>query len=432
MTPLQFYNETLGKSYEMDGAPANDPIQCADYFKKACATVCGTHWATGGDGYVDWWWYNRNNQHPEFFDFITDWKQFKNGDFVVWPHKKRNASSPFPSSHIGMYWEKSTGTKYLVGQNQPYKYITEKAEPDSVWAAALGALRFKGWTESDIKLPYGKTVHTWNNINITAVRGPKTSGYDLHMITANGEKAVQKIGDFDSDKLTILAGVNANYFQMSDGRHLGCEGDGTVQGYQQIVPLQKGWLAFFQKDGTTACWDSTAYYYDQKDVDFVCTPYAVRLFHGQTTYYRSTNCGDKDDIKNTQTAALKFKNGDWAVAIFSDCYPRNVYEWAIRFEGIQDVILMDSGGSTQMFECTSGTRKIVKETGRLVSSALVIAKKNDGSAAPDIIPSPQPEADEQPENAPEIDLESIKAENEKLKNVIAQIKELISSVETKL
>ena len=106
ITPQEFYTETLGKSYDMDGVPVRDPIQCADFFKVACRYVLGYHWATGGDGYVDNWWYNRNAQHPELFNFITDWRQLKNGDFVVWPHASRSSTTPFPLSHIGMYWEK--------------------------------------------------------------------------------------------------------------------------------------------------------------------------------------------------------------------------------------------------------------------------------------------------------------------------------------
>lgn len=35
-TPTIFYNATIGKSYDVDGVPRNDPIQCVDYFKYAC------------------------------------------------------------------------------------------------------------------------------------------------------------------------------------------------------------------------------------------------------------------------------------------------------------------------------------------------------------------------------------------------------------
>ena len=422
MNATQFYKSTVNKSYEMDGVPAADPIQCADYFKLACLRNVGFHWATGGDGFVDYWWYNREKQYPQFFRFITDYRQFKNGDFVIWPHKNRNSSTPFPLSHIAMYWEKSDGKKYMVGQNQPKKFITEKVEPDSVWAAALGAIRFRLWDEDREDLPYGKKTFSWYGIDVTTVRGPKNKGYDLHLLSGNHEYDVKEIDAFDSEKLEILAGVNANYFQMSNGRHLGCEGDGLVQGYQQIVPKQTGWTAFYQQNGETKYCDSSQYFYDQKDVDFVCTPYAVRLFHGDVCFKRSTQCGDKDSVKNTQTAALKFENGDWATAIFSARYPRDVVAFALRFKGIQDVILMDSGGSTQMFECTSGTRKIVKKTTRKVSTALVIARPAGTVDIPAVM---QPDTTPDTDSTPIIDElqkenELLSAENAKLKNTISE------------
>lgn len=157
----------------------------------------------------------------------------------------------------------------------------------------------------------------------------------------------------------------------------------------------------------------------------MCTPYAVRLLHGETVFLRSTNCDDKDDLKTTQTAALRFKNQDWAVAIFSECCPRDVYAWAVTLDGIQDVILMDSGGSTQMFECTSGTRKIVKSTGRKIANALVLARPIDAQATADS-PVDSPASDpETPAEQPEIDV--LKAENETLK---ARLNELLSAIET--
>ncbi|MBR3000183.1 MAG: hypothetical protein IKF39_04225 [Oscillospiraceae bacterium] len=396
ITPEKFYDGTIGRAYDLDGVPVRDPYQCADYFKEACRQVLGQHWATGGDGYVDNWWYNRNQQHPESFTFITDWRQLQPGDFVIWAHSSRQPSSPFPSSHIGMYWEKN-GKKYMVGQNQPFKYVSEKIVTDSVWSQMLGALRFKAWDITRITLECGKTTGSYNGISWTAVRAAKSRGYDLHVISAPGAYAVQDIDAFDSEKLQIAAGVNCNYFELNTGRHLGNEGDGYLRGYQQIVPLQSGWLAFFQRHGVTACWDTTAYYYDQKEVDFVCTPYAVRLFHGSIVFKRSTNCGDKDDVKNTQTAALRFSNGDWCLAIFSECCPRDVCNWALQYDGVEDLILMDSGGSTQMFECTSGERKIVRKTGRKVANALVLGRK----ITPGVTPESTPENPSQPTETPE-------------------------------
>ena len=43
ITAEEFYKNTIGKSYDMDGVPVADPIQCADYFKVACMKVLGYH-----------------------------------------------------------------------------------------------------------------------------------------------------------------------------------------------------------------------------------------------------------------------------------------------------------------------------------------------------------------------------------------------------
>ena len=160
MNQDDFYSETLGKSFEMDGVPAKDPIQCADYFKKACVVNLGYSWETGGDGYVDNWWYNKD-AHASEFDFITDPDDLKNGDFVIWRNAKRG-DTPFNLSHVAMYHNGN-----MIGQNQPTKYVTEKIVDKSVWQRMLGAFRFKCWAG-------GTTVET------------PTKGNDLEQINAMG------------------------------------------------------------------------------------------------------------------------------------------------------------------------------------------------------------------------------------------------------
>lgn len=136
-----FYNETIGKKFDLDGVPAEQPYQCADYFKQACHVTLGYHWACGGDGYVDNWWYNRTDSMKKDFEFVRDWHELKNGDFVIWANASRG-STPFNLSHIAMYHN-----GYMVGQNQPHPYVNRVYEPESVWSQMLGAFRFKKWQE---------------------------------------------------------------------------------------------------------------------------------------------------------------------------------------------------------------------------------------------------------------------------------------------
>lgn len=366
-TAQDFYNTYNGKVIDYDGAYGE---QCVDAFKVFCewagipVKATPNNWA---DGY---WYYKDQLGYAAYFDYITD-NNLRTGDWVIWA----KGSNSHKSSHIAMYYVKD-GIVYEFGENQGGN--GGFCLKETVFSDALGALRWKGFNTT-MNLEYGYTKHVFNtahgNVIVSAVRGDLSKGYDLHMITADGANKLQNIDAFDSDKLLILGGVNGNYFQMSDGRHLGVEGDGTVLGYSQ-EPKQPQWLAIYQKDGKLGDpITANDYWYRQDEIDFVCSPYSTRVINGIQAIKYSEACNDKDDLLNEQTAAIKFSNGDWAIAIFEKCYPRDVQAWALQFNGCDFVMLMDSGGSTQMFECTSGTRQIVRNTGRKISDTLVIGKK---------------------------------------------------------
>lgn len=233
-----------------------------------------------------------------------------------------------------------------------------------------------GYHEMSFKTDHGE-------VKVNIVRGNHNEGWDMHMITADGSHKLKGICEFDTDKLDILSCVNGNYFQMSNGRHLGVEGDGVVLGYSQ-EPKQAKWLALYQRYAKLGIVQADDYWYSQNDIDFVCSPYCTRIFAGVQVAKYSTACDYKDDILNEQTAIFKFFNGDWAEAIFSKCYPRDVEAFVSQFGNIECLALMDSGGSTQMVECTSGIKRIVRNTGRKISDVMVLgrlkssANKDDG------------------------------------------------------
>lgn len=171
MTPADFYNKTIGNLYEMDGVPVGDPYQCADYFKKACVDLLGYNWPAGGDGYVDNWWYNRG-EHADVLDFISP-GHFQNGDFVIWPNASRG-ETPFPLSHIGMYYDGD-----LVGMNQNgHKEVTRISCSPEQWDMALGAFRFKNWSEINQGKMRGCDVSQHNDISIDL------TGFDFVIIRA--------------------------------------------------------------------------------------------------------------------------------------------------------------------------------------------------------------------------------------------------------
>ena len=144
MTVDEFVSETLGQWYDMDGVPAGNPYQCADYFKLACQKLLGYHFPCGGDGYVDNWWNEETRKaHSKEFKYVTDWRKLKDGDFVIWGNARRYPETINPLSHIAMYYKGN-----MVGTNQfGHKEVTSVPVDNSVWENMIGAYRFRSWDE---------------------------------------------------------------------------------------------------------------------------------------------------------------------------------------------------------------------------------------------------------------------------------------------
>ena len=258
----------------------------------------------------------------------------------------------------------------------------------TVFTDAMGALRWKGF---GMELAKGYSVHTFKGINVNVIRASADKGFSLHLISAGGLTALKDLMQFDSEKLAIVGCVNSNYFEMSNGMHLGCEGDGWVDGYSQ-EPKTAGIISYYiTKDGQIGAHDQSEYWLRQDQVQMVCAPYAVKYHDGKAVDMRSTAFGSKELVKNTQTIAFKLQ-GDWCLAIFSECYPSDAVAFVEQYGTPEELIVMDSGGSTQMFECaTTGHRKSVRHTSRLLPNVLVLAQKIDGTT--DVKPYPDQDPD---------------------------------------
>jgi len=95
-TPQEFVNTYNGKAIDDDGF-AN--VQCVDAFRVfnrwAGYPVLRTEtgWA---DGY---WWYRNAQGWGQYFEFITNPKALKPGDWCFWAY----GSTSCPSSHVGMF-----------------------------------------------------------------------------------------------------------------------------------------------------------------------------------------------------------------------------------------------------------------------------------------------------------------------------------------
>ena len=388
LSPQEFLNQYLGWGKDIDGAAG---IQCVDLAKEHYRLVGVPNYRDpiGGDGYADNIWYNKE-RWAAWYDFIPA-GSFKDGDMVIFPHKARGGWT-HPYSHVCFWYG---GKEFGTNQGGSPKATLINTD----WSDALGALRFKGWNGE--VLPYGYMELTRSGIRAKVAHTPASKGYGLHVLSAEGNTALKDITAFDSEKLVKFAVMNAGYFQMASGQadpvdtHYGVEQDADAGNTYTQAPKQSGILAFYEnRDGVCDVCNGDQYFGTPEEVHFAITPYAVRIHKGQKTFFRSTNYGDKDDTLNTQSAAAKFDNGDWAFAVFPDkIYPRDVVTFFDNFAGVQELILMDSGGSSQLLAWNNDSMQMEKKeyTGRGLPNVLVLGKLAEGTPKEEEIhPQPQP------------------------------------------
>ena len=411
-TPDSFVKEYTGKAIAYDGPKYG--VQCVGGFKVGCVYV-GTPVVACPNDWAESYWTCRNkagnivqtvkNWQTKYFDLIGDYRQFRNGDWVVWP----SGSKSHPLSHIAMYYN---GQQF--GQRQ-YEDNRAFCLKDTDFSDAYGALRPKAWVKEEVPYGYSKLIRS--GITALVYRGNRAAGYSLHVLSADGATALKNLAGFNTDKVVKVAVVNAGYFQMAEGQedpygtHYGVEQDAAAGNTYTQAPKQSGVLAFYEdKQGNCGYCTADQYFGKPEEVNFAITPYAVRIHEGKKVFGRSVNYGDKDDTPNTQTAAVKFSNGDWAVAVFPDkICPRDTVTFFDNFSGIQELILMDSGGSTQMRAWNVSKQKMEDKLSstRKIPNVLIIAKINDASDTPDaaeleptdepiVIPIPEEKEEDEP------------------------------------
>ena len=132
MGPRNFINLYMGSAIDYDGAYG---VQCVDGFKVFCewagipvkATTNG--WANG------YWIYRDELGFSQWFDYIYDPKELRNGDWCIW-----DKGSSCPLSHIAMYYNGQYFGERQGGGNE-FRFMTLQND-------IMGALRWKGWDRS--------------------------------------------------------------------------------------------------------------------------------------------------------------------------------------------------------------------------------------------------------------------------------------------
>ena len=375
-TPQDFYNRTVGHAYDIDGSYG---FQCWDGMAKFCVDngIPLSVIYCAQTGYVkDIWNLRKTSGILAFFDEIPK-EDIKTGDWVIW-----GSISLAPKSHVAMAWY---GKAYGQSQSGIKAFNVVDYLP---FTQALGAFRWKGWT-SDMRIGAGQKFETlFNNQRIIVYGQPSSDKVTLISAKTDGHvtgKSVQLIDKIDDTKHIYDGKINANYFIMKDGTSLGVRCGVN----EWSVPRQNAFYYYaLHNNGQTEVGMDSDFWYTQGQVQFACSPAIIMMLDGRDVWLESPACKGSKDYANTQSMLLR-TNERFAFAMVTGKLSANeCLEWAKTIEGIQDVCLMDSGGSSCMqigYETIYSTQEH-----RKIPNAIAFYKdKVEVPTEPVVVPLPQ-------------------------------------------
>ena len=375
MTPKQWRDMTIGKTYDIDKAYG---AQCWDYFAYFVmyfGLPISTHCSL--TGYVCDLWRLRNSYgYSEYFDYITDAAKLEPGDWVIW-----DQGSSHPYSHVAMYM---TGPVEL-GQNQGSAYVTEKT---TVWDM-LGAFRFKGWAEiatgaSDI------------DINGRGYALYRQRPNEKTVVFSAGLNQVAPIETFGAGFRVYGKISGANYFQMRDGQP-----DPVNTTYGDLsAPLNEVWTEVPSQDSTLYMDIEAGTYGDCTGIHVnpehnVFSPAVVYPREGNYQYARMVGIGHVNTVSR-YSFLIRFTDGTCAVGIAKqDSTPKQIAEDIKSAAGadLHSISFLDGGGSAQLGRWKDGAFEYVHKTDRMIPSVVAII---DPRPIDEII-EPEPDAPAQTE-----------------------------------
>lgn len=139
-TAKQFLDETLGKSYDMDRYPKDQPFQCWDYADYFWVNQIGRPLITkaGGNGSAkDCWNMSRVTNAGKEFDLITDKNSLKVGDWCIFGGR-------YGDGHVGIVRSIVRKGQLVVLQGENQGSTRVNAINYSL-GNFLGAFRYKAW-----------------------------------------------------------------------------------------------------------------------------------------------------------------------------------------------------------------------------------------------------------------------------------------------
>lgn len=369
MTPSEFHTKYQGWGKDIDGVAG---IQCVDLFKEFLRIIgCPTYKAPiGGDGYADYIWYNRK-RWVQWFDFIPAGR-FKDGDIVLFPHKKRGGRT-HPLSHICFYYN---GRQF--GTNQHDAKLGRRAcDKPCNWSDALGGLRYKFWeTTKSMAIPKGYSKQTINGRTYYMYR--QKDGQKIGVLSAGG-KNLKAISVHDASGVLIYAKLGgANFFQMAQGDDFGTHyGDevAPLNGVYQITPTQNATIYYNLETGKYG--NCTGYYPDKTENVF--SPSVV--YHDGTYDYAKMVGVNHVNTASIYSTLVRLTDGTYIMALCTaTTTPKTIYNDLKGIDGFESMAVLDGGGSAQMQAWNNGKMDNVRTTDRLLPSVLVFYVPKQGES----------------------------------------------------
>lgn len=380
-TPQDFINEYNGKCVN-SGKGWNDSYygyQCVAGYKCFCEWIGIPVYPTGTNR-ADGYWYLRydNPTVVKTFDFITNPSQLQKGDWCFWAQ-----GSSCKGSHVSMFvgYAEERDYGYFFGQNQGGAKGFPGFQTVKIKLDILGAFRWKEWSDN-MRLIDGLQKVVYNNATYHVYKG--YNNMKLYMLSAlGGDHATQDITSYDDENLLIYAVGNCNYFQMNEydyGQHYGVEfsrGDNIHSEGHRYLPPNEKYIAYYEKDGFSDYVRANEFWND--DFDFACSPYSVRIHNGIEINDISSAFANKEDYVTNQTAYFKLKSGEWCIAVSeSKVKPQSIVNAMKSLADIQEMFIVDGGGSSQLWAWNRETREMEKAlyTGRKIPNVLCLATLN--------------------------------------------------------
>jgi len=371
MTPSEFHTKYQGWGKDIDGVAG---VQCVDLFKEFLRIIgCPTYKSPiGGDGYADYIWYNRQ-RWAQWFDFVPA-GQFRDGDIVLFPHRKRGGKT-HPLSHICFYYG---GQQFGTNQHDP-KIGRRACDKPCNWSDALGGLRYKFWETTTKMIANGFAEFKAGGVTCGVYKGRHIG------LIVPGKPAQLK--DMDAP-VYILSKAGNDLFEMagSDANAVGtiygpyCSIDGKAG-----QPTDSTNYLFFMvgKDGklTHGEWDGQ--YRDPASIAYMCSPQAIFSADGiRYAHYRGSKAYTSAWY---QAFVVHFTDGTYGNGVSRGAVqPKYIWQ-ALQSMGADVVAFMDGGsggvGSAQMLYWDGAKMTAYQSSGRAVADITVIYNKVVGGSA---------------------------------------------------